>query len=285
MAAGDQPLIRDISDTALWAAVFRARENMRSDGLFRDPLADRLAGERGHQIAAMAHGSDNEWAWAMRTYLFDLMIQHQVAAGADMVINLAAGLDARPYRMALPSSLQWVEVDLPRMIAYKEEVLAGETPVCRLERRAVDLSDAARRREMLAELGGRAGRILVLSEGLLIYLGVENVSALARDMAATPGMHAWTIDVVSPGLLAMLQQTTGRATGEAGAPLLFGPAEGPAFFTPLGWRAEEVRSVFAAAVETDRLPPELQPYKHYPDPKPPFAGPEVWSGVCTLVRA
>ena len=46
-----EPLFRDISDTALWAAVFRARETERDDALFRDPLAKRLAGTRGAQIA------------------------------------------------------------------------------------------------------------------------------------------------------------------------------------------------------------------------------------------
>ena len=40
-----------ISDTALWVAVYRARETDRPDALFRDPLAYRLAGTRGEQIA------------------------------------------------------------------------------------------------------------------------------------------------------------------------------------------------------------------------------------------
>lgn len=46
-----EPSIRHISDTALWAAVYRARETDRKDALFRDPFARRLAGERGEQIA------------------------------------------------------------------------------------------------------------------------------------------------------------------------------------------------------------------------------------------
>jgi O-methyltransferase involved in polyketide biosynthesis len=35
------PLIRHISDTARWAAVYRAQENERRDALFRDPFARR----------------------------------------------------------------------------------------------------------------------------------------------------------------------------------------------------------------------------------------------------
>jgi O-methyltransferase involved in polyketide biosynthesis len=56
--------------------------------------------------------------------LIDRIIGDAVANGADMVVNLAAGLDARPYRLTLPSQLQWIEVDLPDLLAYKTEQLA-----------------------------------------------------------------------------------------------------------------------------------------------------------------
>src|ERR1700737_3371087 len=96
-----EPTFRSVSDTAIWAAIYRARETDRPHALFRDPLARRLAGERGDRIAAAMRSQDrNEWAWVIRTYLFDRFIAEQVAQGADMVVNLAAGLDARPYRMA-----------------------------------------------------------------------------------------------------------------------------------------------------------------------------------------
>ena len=129
------PLIRNVSDTALWVAVYRAREAERADALFRDPFARRLAGARGEQIAASIPFSDKAtWAWVARTVLFDRFIEEQVRAGVDLVVNLAAGLDARPYRMTLPPALKWVEVDLPGILAHKEEILKGETPVCALER-------------------------------------------------------------------------------------------------------------------------------------------------------
>jgi O-methyltransferase involved in polyketide biosynthesis len=50
MNARNSPL-SNISDTVLWVSYFRGRETKRSDALFRDPYAERLAGERGFQIA------------------------------------------------------------------------------------------------------------------------------------------------------------------------------------------------------------------------------------------
>ena len=91
--AGQEPLVRDISDTALWAAVFRGRENDRPDALFRDPYAARLAGERGARIAQeVKFGTRHTWSWIARTYVADQMIGDEIAEGTDMVVNLAAGL-------------------------------------------------------------------------------------------------------------------------------------------------------------------------------------------------
>ena len=80
-------------------------------------------------------------------------------APATTVLCLGAGLDTRPYRLALPSALVWIEVDFPATIAYKEEHLQGEVPHCRLERSGVDLADSGARRELLARIAERAGRV------------------------------------------------------------------------------------------------------------------------------
>jgi methyltransferase (TIGR00027 family) len=201
------PTIRHISDTARWAAVYRARETEGKNPLFRDPFARRLAGERGEQIAdATPFHEKHSWSWVTRTYLFDSIIREQVAQGADMVVNLAAGLDTRPYRMKLPSALKWIEVDLPEILAYKEDLLKREKPACTLERVRADLSNAETRRSLLDKLAGQARKVLVITEGLLIYLRGQEVSALAEELKSFPPFKRWVLDVVSPGLLNMLQK-------------------------------------------------------------------------------
>src|SRR5690242_4679213 len=140
--------IRNVSDTALWMAVYRARESERTDALFHDPFANRLAGARGEGIAAsMPFKGRDSWPFVMRTLLFDQFIAEEVERGTDTVINLGTGLDTRPYRMALPATLRWVEADLPQIIDYKEEILAGEKPVCALERVRLDLAGVDGRRQ------------------------------------------------------------------------------------------------------------------------------------------
>jgi methyltransferase (TIGR00027 family) len=274
--------VRNISDTARWVAYFRALESKRPDALFRDPFAERLAGARGVEIAnTLPEGNKHEWAWVARTYLFDKFIAQAVSEGADMVINLAAGLDARPYRMDLPSSLQWVEVDFPEINSYKQELLAGEKPKCHLERFSVDLTDPVARQKLFADLNARASKIAVASEGLLIYFTPEQVGSLAVDLAAGTNYQTWIIDLASPGQLRLMQRSTGKQLSEAGAAFKFGPAEGPGFFLPIGWKSREVQGFLKTAAQLNRAPVELLAL--LPEPKG-LPGNYPWTGVCLLQK-
>lgn len=283
-ASTSGPLIRNISDTALWVAVYRARETERPDALFRDPYARKLAGDRGEQIAQdMQAGQRYEWPYVARTVRFDQIIGEQLKQGADMVINLAAGLDTRPYCMDLPSSLKWIEVDLPAMIDYKEEVLRAEKPRCVLERVRLDLADVAGRRKLFQRLGSNAKKALVVTEGLLVYLTRDEVSALGSDLAAQPSFRDWAIDLCSPGLLKMLQQNLGGALSQAGSPLKFGPEEGPGFFTASGWKPAEVYSMLKTAAKVGRLPFGLRLLALLPESNG-RQGSRPWGAACRLTR-
>ncbi|HEV8269306.1 MAG TPA: class I SAM-dependent methyltransferase, partial [Thermoanaerobaculia bacterium] len=217
------PPVGNISDTARWVAAYRAMESERPDAHFRDPFARELAGEQGARIVEqMPAGRSTAWAFVVRTCVIDEFVTRVVReSSADMVVNLAAGLDTRPYRMELPASLSWVEVDLPAILEYKREKLASARPVCRLESVALDLSDVAERRALFARLSGSAARVLVITEGLLVYLSREEVGALAADLHAAASFRWWILDVVSPDLLRWLQRRYQRSLAAAGAPLRF----------------------------------------------------------------
>jgi methyltransferase (TIGR00027 family) len=282
-SATEEKLIRNISDTARWVAVYRARETERSDAVFRDPLARRLAGERGERIAdSKPLGTDTGWSMVARTYLIDRFVSEQIQRGADMVVNLAAGLDSRPYRMQLPRSLQWVEVDLDEILTYKEEILRDEMPVCELERIRLDLSNVPARRELCAQLGRRATQALVITEGLVIYLTPEAVGELATDLAAVPTFRSWIVDVASPGLLRMLKKRIKQQLSQA-APFKFAPQEGPEFFRRFGWNPVEVQSLLKNAARLKRLPFLLKLVALLPETQRSRRD-RPWSGICLLSK-
>ena len=246
--------IRNVSDTALWVAVFRAQESERKDPLFFDPYARELAGERGVEMAKQA--GIPAWPVVVRTVALDEMILQAVEEGGfDTVLNLAAGLDTRPYRLALPAALRWIEVDLPGMIEYKREKLKDAKCFCRLERHAVDLTDGEVRRALFTKVGAAADKVLVVTEGLLIYLTPDEVKTLAADLHQPPAFKRWLTDIASPSLLKMLARrgnirADNTLRGSEALQFKFAPAEHMEFFRPYGWKPGEYRDT---ACEAKRL--------------------------------
>lgn len=231
-------------------------ESDRADALFRDPYARRLAGERAERIVAELP-KGRTWAWPMivRTAVMDELILRAIKRdGVGTVLNLAAGLDTRPYRLPLTPSLRWVEADFPDVIAYKQERLAGERPACVLEQVGIDLTDLPRRRALFARIGVARPPVLVVSEGLLIYLTPAQAAGLADDLAAEPAFRWWLIDLASPLLLKMLEKTWGRAVAAGNAPFQFAPAESTGFFAPHGWEEEEFHPMLEEAFRLKRQP-------------------------------
>jgi len=174
------------------------------------------------------------------------------------VLNLAAGLDTRPYRLALPASLRWVEADLPPMIEYKKTMLKDAKCFCRLERHAVDLADAAARHALFTKVGAAAQKVLVVTEGLLIYLEPDEVKALAKDLHQPAAFKRWVTDLASPELLRLLaRQGTTREDhslpGNREVQFKFAPAEHLAFFAPLGWKAAGYRPLMWDAKRLNRF--------------------------------
>ena len=246
--------ISHISDTARWVAHYRAMETARPDAIFRDPFAAKLAGERGEQIMnSMRGGKQAAWAMIVRTKAFDEMILEVIRAhGVDMVVNLAAGLDARPWRLELPATLRWVDVDFPDILAYKAGIIGDAAPRCRYEQQPTDLTDDAARTALFTRLGAESKRALVVTEGLIIYLTAEHVAALARGLHDTPSFGWWITDLANPRLLTYMNRSWQKGVSTGGAKFQFAPAEGTDWFLPHGWREREFRSSGEEARRFDR---------------------------------
>ncbi len=223
--------------------MYRALESERPDALFRDAFARRLAGPRGEAILDSVPGArQTARPMAVRTRVFDEIILRAVRTrGATRILNLGAGLDARPYRLDLPGNVDWIEVDLPRLIARKERILARDQPRCRLERVPLDLSDAAGRRSLLERVDKERRPTLVVTEGLLLYMKEETVVSLAEDLREKESLRWWLVDFVSPDLLAQLERGWGAVLRSGGAAPRFALQEGAGFFAKIGWNLVEER--------------------------------------------
>lgn len=245
---GRSPLIGSVADTALWTASLRAIEGGRRDAAFIDPFADLLAGAAGRKIArAMSPSAVVGWGVVVRTSAIDRLLEEAVQAGVDLILDLGAGMDTRPYRLQLPSSLRWVEVDLPAVVAVKNERLRHHRPACRVERIAMNLLAREDRRRLFADLAGQCRKALVIAEGMIPYFSNADAAGLALDIHGHPAFGEWILDYDNAG---MRQTPAGWKRKLKAAPFRFSVVDWFRFFGEFGWKT---RKAITSAEESTRL--------------------------------
>lgn len=246
----ENDLIQHVSDTSRWIAAYRAQETARPDAVFKDPLAERLASSRGMEMIRVTPNTNNmAFAMVIRTTAIDKLIQATIDLGIDTVINLGAGLDTRPYRMPLPSTLKWIEVDFPHLIEYKNEVLKNEKPVCSLQRIAADLSIEMERLKLFIHLDNSTQKALIITEGVIPYLTNDQAAQLSKDLHAMPHFQYWIQDYRNGGYNRN-KHTESLQKMVRNTPFLFTEADPVTFFSRHGWRV--VQNIFLLD-EADRI--------------------------------
>ncbi len=254
--------INDVTDTAIWVAAYRAEESLRKDALFHDKFASLLIGDTGKLVATRTQGSRyTAWSVVIRTLIIDQFIERLLKENIDTVINLGAGLDTRPYRLNLPEKLRWIEVDFPKIIEHKNELLAAEKPKCQLERLSLDLSVPELRDNFLSQVSNESKRVLVITEGVIPYLSNADARSLADSLYQYENFHYWITEYYSPEILEFLR-TPKRLSQMKNAPFLFYPDNWFNFFKESGWNEIETKYFGLESEKHGRTPPTPGWLKH-----------------------
>jgi methyltransferase (TIGR00027 family) len=238
--------MKNIVDTAYLVAMYRALESERVDALFHDPYARLLAGGKGAMLVEVLGEKEKITnAIALRTRLIDEQIEKLVESKKiDTVVNLAAGLDTRPYRLKLPASIRWIEVDFGEILTEKEQKLALAKPICTLERIRLDITDIAERKRLFADIAKNSKQALVITEGLLSYLSEPQVASIATDIYEQSNLNWWLFELEAADTLQNYDKIYARRIfdqyfASGNKTLLFAPTEGISFFQKFGWRVAE----------------------------------------------
>lgn len=251
-----------LAETAYLVALYRALESERSDALFQDPWARQLAGGQGQLLQTLL-GNPQKYsdAIAIRTHLIDELIQELISHGnVGLVLNLGAGLDTRPYRLQLPSSLTWLEVDLPEILEYKHQKLLGVQPRCILKRLKGNLADSTLRTSLFSVVNQLSKPALVITEGLLGYWHEYQVSTLASNLSQQQYISWWVLELASPAVLRGWQRLYSHTLYDQyitnGKPAFkFAPQQGPVFFQTWGWQVVNQYDVLEKLSQLKRTTP------------------------------
>lgn len=236
-------ITESVGATALSVARARAAESAQPHPLFTDPYAEHFveaAIAAGWQSSFAAEAlSDNRYLQAMAAYIaartryFDDFFTTAGAHGLDQVVILAAGLDTRAWRLPWISGTVVYELDLPKVLEFKDEVLRRRRaePAARYVAVPVDLRHDWP--QALRAKGFDPTRPTVwLAEGLLPYL-----SAADQDLLFTR--------------IQDLSADGSRLAVEAFTPEFFDPEH-------LARRRERLRELSDAAASAGRVVPETE---------------------------
>ncbi|MGB8406366.1 MAG: SAM-dependent methyltransferase [Mycobacterium sp.] len=229
-----------VANTGLLVAAIRAKESGRPDRLFDDPYATRLAGQTGHQLlsdAIAAAGEQSTLQIVVRTRFWDEALLRAVPSIQQVVI-LAAGMDARAFRLPWPAGTTVYELDQAPVFAAKAEALRDEHPTCERVTIGVDLTDDWRSTLQANGFAAETPSVWLI-EGLLQYLDEDAVGTLFQriDSLSAPS-SILLYDVVGRTLLqAQSLAALRRSMAQSGAPWLFGTDRPEELAEQHGWSA------------------------------------------------
>jgi methyltransferase (TIGR00027 family) len=237
--------------TARWVAANRALENDHTSPLYRDPYARELAGEAGFEVlysmrtaAGMGAFNGPDPFLTIRTRFFDDGLLNAVRESSiDQVVILAAGMDARAFRLEWPDGLRLFEVDRDDVFTHKEAVLSRmqAKPAC--DRRIVRQDLAKLWTSALLDAGFDPTRkAAFLAEGLLYYLDENAVTSMFDALVSVAAPGSWLgVDAMNPEILTSpFMATYLKRLTELGCPWKFGVADPDAFMASKGWRSNIV---------------------------------------------
>jgi methyltransferase (TIGR00027 family) len=249
----DTSPVKNVSDTAFWVATYRALESKKENPLFRDPLAEELAGEYGKRVSGSMKPIARYayWSVTIRTCLIDDYLLKYIDQGYKTIINLGAGLDTRPYRLTMPADTQWIEIDFPEVIDFKNKKLQKHKPNCSLERIGFNLSNEAERVNCFNELNNKIGPAIILTEGVIPYLSEDAVGSLAKDIKDQSNFKLWLAEYYSPKVYPRYQSPKFKSL-MGDTPFQFFPVDWLAFFESYGWTQKEVKYLHDEAQKHQR---------------------------------
>jgi methyltransferase (TIGR00027 family) len=191
----DWDVVTDVGITALAVAAARAIESHRPSPLMSDPYAEFFVAAarppapmptRPTEVADGSPWSDLTDYLGVRSRFFDEFFGSTTA----QAVLLAAGLDARGYRLDWPADARVFELDVPKVLQFKQNVLADHGIAARAEIRPVEVDLRDDWPTALLQAGfDRVAPTSWLAEGLLPFLPDDAVARLFTmiDSLSSPG--------------------------------------------------------------------------------------------------
>lgn len=226
----DWDIVSGVGITALMVAAARAMESTRDDALIDDTYAESFVRSSGTTVPmptswATLNDSENQseadqqWAnyWTVmsgylgvRSRFFDEYFRDAFTAGVRQVVLLAAGLDTRAFRLSWPEHVELFEIDQPKVLEFKDSVLAEQGALAGCARHVVPIDLRADWPGALLGASFDPARPTAwLAEGLFPYLPGTAVETLLGHVHRLSAVGSWfAAEEAGPGIHSRVHNPT-----------------------------------------------------------------------------
>jgi O-methyltransferase involved in polyketide biosynthesis len=233
-------------ETLLLTFECKARQSRTKNPILPDPWAEAAVAAIDWNGRGRTRGPFDTYRIALRARMFDRLTTEFLAEHSNaVVLHLGCGLDSRVYRVDPPKTVDWFDVDYPDVVELRRRIYFDRPGY-----QTVGTS--------LADVGWLAdvptGRpVLVLAEGVTMYLTEETVRRLLNELADRFGDVSIVFDAHSRRLIRWTRKHRSSVAG-TGATFEWG-LDAPGELSTLDFRYENVATYRAQeAAEYARLP-------------------------------
>ena len=239
--------MKPVSRTAFYCCGIRAWDAARAHPLCGDEYAKRCMSAAGHAYVEKFRSERLANAGSViRHRIIDDLLRDEIRRDArQTVFLLGAGFDSRAYRL---SGGQWIEFDAPELIAYKNECLPVAECANPLRRVAFDF-DNELLRDGLAPFAS-SERVLIVLEGVLVYLDSDAICTLIADLTATFPHHVLIADIMTRAMFRTYARSMRRRLDAEHAALQVTEDDPTRLFTTAGYTAAQRISIPGALALT-----------------------------------
>ena len=183
-----------ISNTAYYCCGVRMEDAKKNRPICNDVYAENFMDERGRQIFEpfKSEKMPNISNITRCRLIDDYLVTELTKNNQQTIITIGAGFDTRPYRL---TGGNWLEIDEPQVISYKNEKLPVEECPNSLRRMSIDFAHESLTEKLEKESNGDYTVFVI--EGVFMYLEPEAIETTIRSIQGLFPKHLLYCDLMT----------------------------------------------------------------------------------------
>ena len=191
--------IRGVPETMLQTLYARAAETESGRGLIRDEMAVDIVRKLDYGFSMAARDKTMSTGVVARTILLDRMTEQFLSEHPETtVINIACGLDTRCYRLT-SDYRHWYNLDLEETMKIRRRFMSETEKISQIRCSAMDPA-------WTQQVSGIQGQVLVIIEGLTMYLSEKEVKQIFSLIETTFEQVTVFTEVMNPWVVGHVRE-------------------------------------------------------------------------------